>query len=449
MISRGSLVLCLAAVGALPAHADDIATDRFRPALDARALLDVEGADVGHHLDGGAALWLAWDHQALQSVDHRAIARITGSLSLFDYVALAAEVPAVLTRGALGDARVLVKVQALRAATHLLDVALAAGVTVPTAADGAFVGEHAFTFAPEVLIGRAFGDLRVNAQGGVVVRPEVTFRGEQIGSEARLRAGAGHRIPSWPLVVEATASLALPMYTAQTTLDGIAAEALLGARLDLPLHFPLQVVGFVGLGLGAAVGTPTARAGLALVASFDGPAPAPSASPAAPTMKRAVDPFVSDAADHTASDTDSDTDDDADRDTGDGEDTEVTEGADDPEIADAETTEAPAMAFDDEDEVVSDDDIVFTGEIAFAPGTADFAASAAGQLDEVAALWRALALDLEVAGGTDADPALTEQRKEAVRLALADRGVTAMLVAGAERPLTSLDAVLLVARAQH
>ena len=438
MFVRASLLLCLAA---LPAAAQDLPTDRFRPALDARGLADVESAQVGQHLEGSAALWLGWDHQSLELVDHRAIARITGSLSLFDFVAVGVEAPAVITRGALGDVRLLAKLQALRAESHALDVAIAAGVTLPTAAADGFVGEHSFTFAPEILLGRSFGDLTMQAQGGVIARPVSTFGGRKFGSEARLRTGAGYRIPGWPVQLQGSASLALPMYASQLTLDLIGAEAMLASRVRLPSfspHFMIELLGYAGLGLGSAVGTPTARAGLALSASFDGPpAPPPTPPTVAPTTAPRLDPFIDASVDPDAEEDAAPPEGEAPSDT---DDTDVSGETDEGAV------EVPEMAFDD-DELANED--VFSQEIAFTPGTAELAASAAAQLDELAALWRALALDVSIAGGSDDDPSLTKRRIEAIGQALLDRGVTtAPLVPGPAHPLEP-DRLLLVAKAQH
>lgn len=231
--------------GSAAAEDADFPAERFRPSTTRNGLLDVEWGGIGEHLQWDAALWGNYALNPLVIYDgeervgalvgHRVGANLTGSIALFDWVEIAADLPLIvfqtrddsvlpasldpvaLSPFGIGDFRLAPKLRLLRAQEQLVDLALIAGVTVPTGlpAGQSYVGEGQVTFVPEVAISRGFDDgvlagVRTAVNVGYRLRPEDReVLGVAVGHELLYKAGVGYRLQDLltvPLEVDATVS---------------------------------------------------------------------------------------------------------------------------------------------------------------------------------------------------------------------------------------------------
>ncbi len=221
--AAAALVL-LAIVAAPPSRAQDfgeigdITVERLRPALDREGIIDVESGSVGQHLDYDVALWANYGANPLtfSSVDadgtvtrlgvfivHRVGVSLVGSLSLFDWVQVGAELPVVGFQGGglfdtlggsafgVSDLRISPKIRVLRRQDVFVDVALIPTLTLPTAfPQQSFTGAGSFTFVPELAVSTLLYGVKLG--GNAALRLRLRDETLVLRHEMTLRAGVGY-----------------------------------------------------------------------------------------------------------------------------------------------------------------------------------------------------------------------------------------------------------------
>ncbi|HEY1101400.1 MAG TPA: OmpA family protein, partial [Myxococcota bacterium] len=298
------VAMLLAAVIATPpagAEEANFPVERFRPAIDGNGVLDVDSGFVGTHLQWSAGAFANYalnplvfiganGERAGSLVAHRIGLDVVAALSLFDWVQVGVDVPAVLfqtrddsVRGVLsspgdlsavgiGDLRLMSKVRVLRSRDgHGVDLALIPAITVPTGFprgdSGNYIGEGQLTFAPEIAVSKDFGEnddngagLKLAANVGYRLRPEErSFLNVTVGHELTARLGAAWRLPAMPLQFEASANMATRAFQPFTSgLEENPLEVIGGVSYDV-LPF-LRLTGALGKGIVSGVGTPDFRA---------------------------------------------------------------------------------------------------------------------------------------------------------------------------------------------
>ena len=302
-------IVVIAAVLAGPAVAEeaDFPVERFRPSMSTDGLLDVEWGGVREHLQWDVGLWTNYAQNPLVLYDgdtrvgaliaHRLGGDLMGTVALFDWVQLAADLPLLLfqTRDAqilpevlqagnlavvgVGDLRLAPKLRLLRSQEQLVDLAVIPAFTVPTALprDKAYLGEGQMTFMPELALSRGFdhgplSGLRLAANVAYRLRPLERFILDvSIGSELLYRGGVGfrfHDVAALPLEIDLTVSGATYANAPFRSLEESPLELLAGVKYEL-FRVPasqgagdsLVVTAFGGSGTGMVrgFGTPDLR----------------------------------------------------------------------------------------------------------------------------------------------------------------------------------------------
>jgi OmpA-OmpF porin, OOP family len=172
------------------ASAQSIAIDDFRPAIDSRGFLTLNGSQPLDHLDMSFGLGsLQWGHRMLSfengpatySIDNMVSATLVAAVG-FDLglpLELGASLPFTIIDGSrdgqgLGDAGFHVKTRLFQHGP--LGVGAIASVFVPTGSSrDPFLGESATTPALTGVVDMTFGRLRFAVNGGVRLRRTTTF----------------------------------------------------------------------------------------------------------------------------------------------------------------------------------------------------------------------------------------------------------------------------------
>jgi outer membrane protein OmpA-like peptidoglycan-associated protein len=224
ILRTGALLAAAALAGALPAagraEVDQVPVDRMRLASDRGGVLSVEDGTVLEHRrwEGGAWLGYASDLLVLTNrstgdqvgtiVGDRVGGSLSATVGLGTRYQLGLDAPLVLWQdrslGAtttllpemstfgVGSLRVLPKVALLSTAKHGVDLAALAGFTVPLGADS-FIGSE-WTFQPEIAASRTFGDVRVAANLGAILRESQPLLDAELGNELHGQLGAAMRL---------------------------------------------------------------------------------------------------------------------------------------------------------------------------------------------------------------------------------------------------------------
>ncbi len=289
------LLSALIAGPVLAQHAEPRAfpLERFRPAIDQQGLLDTEWGGVPGHLVWGAGLWLGYANdpfvinrevdgeteRVAALVGHRVSASLVASLGLYEWIQLGLELPLALYQGrddeagdynrnlaslsaaGIGDLRLAPKVRLLRQARHLVDLALIANLSLPTASSRGYLGERGVAFFPEVAASRAlFGGIRLAANLGYRARQRTRTANLVVDDELSYRAAVAYDFaPLTHLPLEAAASLS-GSTSAKVPFQRLVRsplEALLGATYKVAPG--TWAVGGGGVGLLAGYATPDFR----------------------------------------------------------------------------------------------------------------------------------------------------------------------------------------------
>ena len=323
-----SLAAGALAMGASVAHAEEVhfQFERFRPVIDASGILDVESGDVGKSLAWNIAAFGNYSLNPLVLVKgqkrgsalvaHRIGLNVTAALSLFEWIELGIDAPAVLfqtrdtralgddvtnaadiTAAGFSDLHALVMVRILRAKDQLVDLAIIPAVTFPTAfpADetGNYLGEGQLTFVPELALSRQFDDgpvagLKLALNVGYRLRPtERKFANVVVGHEITYRGGIGYRFGSVPVELDLTANGATRAFQPFSSgYEENPLEVIGGVAWD-PVSW-LRLTAGVGKGILSGAGTPDLRAFVGLRFFFE-------PAPVAPIADRDGDGIADDA----------------------------------------------------------------------------------------------------------------------------------------------------------
>ncbi len=199
--------------------------ERFRLALDANGVIDVEAGVVPGHLSFDVGLWVGiaddplvfdrvdGDDQTREAalIDTRVGAEVVLAVGLFDWVQLGLDIPVVLFQerpdeitgvGELpelrstgfGSPRIVPKIRVLRQAEAGIDLAVMPTFVAPSLMPRGYFGQDAFTFEPELAVSRDFEVVVVAANFGYRVRPEETLVDLEVDDELFARVGAGLRL---------------------------------------------------------------------------------------------------------------------------------------------------------------------------------------------------------------------------------------------------------------
>jgi MYXO-CTERM domain-containing protein len=279
------------------ADAGVFSVERFRLAADGDGVLHTEWGAVPTHLSWDAALLfgieddplvvyreMGGDRERIGALVARRIpASLVGSIALWNRLALAIELPVILSQdddptmaaavqplggGGVGDLRIAPKVQVLDAARSGVHLALIAGLTVPTASAEDYRGEQRVALAPEAAVSRALGPWRLAANIGYLARKNARLADLSVTNELFLRLGAGYRLAErggLPLEFDLGLSAATAAAAPLSDDNRNHLELLGGVGYDLPGPFSAALGG--GLGLSQGFGTPDWRLLLAVRAS--------------------------------------------------------------------------------------------------------------------------------------------------------------------------------------
>ena len=269
----------LAAVAALPSQAHDdherhFPSERLEPAVDKEGLANTSWASVPQHLDWDVAFWLAYSNDPLFTykvsnngapldrdhvlVQDRLTGHLTGSIALFDWVELGAELPvllmqqrddalapagdqAALTPMGVGDLRLYPKARVLQQRSGApLDVGVQVPFTLPTGSAVDYFGEAGVSVTPTILASRQWklfdGTLRAAGNLGMRMRTADSALpdGENVAAtELITRVGVGYAFAPVP---EHATEIAFSLASASET-SGFAS--------DIPVRSPVEVFGEV------------------------------------------------------------------------------------------------------------------------------------------------------------------------------------------------------------
>ena len=209
------------------AHAQVVTADteytaeRFRLSVDRRGILGVESADVPDQWSWDVGLWVGYaddplnlyrtengDRERVASLVSRRVAGgLVAALSLFDRLQLGVAAPVILnqdqdtngiagppasiSRGGLGDLRIVPKLQLLTHEDQFLDVAVILGFVLPTGTSEDYFGDGRAMLQPELAISRPIGSrFRFGVNVGYRARKQRRALNLEVDDEIYAHAGA-------------------------------------------------------------------------------------------------------------------------------------------------------------------------------------------------------------------------------------------------------------------
>lgn len=301
-VLRRLLVLVLAAAAGasvLPgrgraqsaAEGRNFSVERFRIALDANGILDVESGAVPKHLSFGVGLWLGYADDPLVIerqgggdstregvlVGSRLGADLVFSLALFDWVQLGVNLPFVfyqdreneidginglgnLAQGGVGSPRIVPKLRILNQAEHGVSLAIMPSVVAPSLQDEGYFGQDEFTLEPELALSRNFGVVVAAANLGYRARPREVLADLEVDDELFARLGARLRVAALggpPIDLSVTLAGAASSSSPFSNSNQNYGEILGGARYRI--GGPLIAFAGGGVGVNRGFGTPDWR----------------------------------------------------------------------------------------------------------------------------------------------------------------------------------------------
>ena len=260
--------------------------ERFRLAADRGGVLDVESGDVPAHLSFDLGLWVGYADDPLtvyrpmedgrervaSLVSHRIGSNLVGSLSLFNRLQLALDVPFILDQdqsvgglmgapasiasAGLGDLRVTPKLQLLGRERFGIDLAVSLGVTLPTGTSEDYFGDESVMWQPELALSRPLtARLRAAINLGYRARKQQNALNLTVGNEVYGHLGVGYMATS-SLEFDATLSAG----TEDTIFWGRSNRNFSELRAGAAYHLDRAVVfAAAGLGLSNGFGSPDWR----------------------------------------------------------------------------------------------------------------------------------------------------------------------------------------------
>ena len=261
--------ILLAALGSGAIGRAQVAVQRWQPATEAGGFVVVEPptAPVGYGL--GAALWLQYAREPVvlplgglgdaTVVTDQYTADLTGTVGVFDWLALSFDLPATLYQGngtpalgihsaGFGDPKLLAKFVVMRPQQRYrgFGLALLPELGLPLGDRRSLLGDRGYTFVPRASFGWLGGPLLLVANVGYRLRQGASIGELFIGNEILLALGAD--IPIWRLplsatleLTAATAALRPFMDLKETSIEGLAS---LRARIGPFALQPGLAIGF-------------------------------------------------------------------------------------------------------------------------------------------------------------------------------------------------------------
>jgi len=253
--AAAALALLVALCSVAPLRAQ-VAVQRWQPSTEAGSFVVVEPpmAPVGYGLD--AAIWIQYAREPvvlpLSGLGDAAVvtdqysADLTGTVGVFDWLALSFDLPATLYQGSgtpafgisnagFGDPKLLAKFILLRPSPRYrgFGLALLPELGLPLGDRRSLLGDRGYTFVPRASFGWLGGPLLVAANIGYRFRQGAEIGELFVGNEILLAVGAD--VPLWRLPLAATIELTAAtaamrpfMNLKETSVEGLAS---LRARL--------------------------------------------------------------------------------------------------------------------------------------------------------------------------------------------------------------------------
>lgn len=256
-MSRASAALALnvALCSAVPLRAQ-VAAQQWRPTTEAGSFVVVEPpmAPVGYGL--GAALWIQYAREPVvlplgglgdaTVVTDQYTADFTGTIGVFDWLALSFDLPATLYQGTgtpsfgihtagFGDPKLLAKFVLMRPQPRYrgFGLALLPEIGLPLGDRRSLLGDRGYTFVPRASVGWCGGSALFVANVGYRFRQGAALGDLFIGNEILLAVGAD--VPLWRLPLAATLELTAATAATRPFMDikqtSVEALASLRARL--------------------------------------------------------------------------------------------------------------------------------------------------------------------------------------------------------------------------
>jgi outer membrane protein OmpA-like peptidoglycan-associated protein len=270
----------------------DFGTERFQLATDKDGILDVESATVRRHLELDMALWLGYANDPLvldrtdagrmevgSLVSDQVDGELVGSIGVLGRGQVAVVVPLIFLQDesissnvnaptapsgsfALGDIRLVPKLQLLSQGDYGVNLAILASLTVPTSTGDGFAGDTSVTFSPAVALSHRFDTgMRTGLMAGYRTREKNMALDLEVNDEVFAAVGAGYDFAARggpPVGVDAAFSLATAADDMFGAFNRNYAEVKVGGSVDVP--GPLLAFVATGFGVAEGWGTPDWRA---------------------------------------------------------------------------------------------------------------------------------------------------------------------------------------------
>lgn len=248
----------------------------FKPSIDAETTLWTDDSLVSHDFAGSGRLMASWANDPLVYVDDGGEAHeLVGNLFVLDLlgavsyrgVRLGVDLPVVLRsmgddpgESGLADTRLHAKVRLLDRNKHPLGLALAGGLTLPTATTTAPLGSGGLGWSVQAVADKPLGPVVLAANLGTRGVPEAGLENVVWNDQLFARLGA-----SWAVTDAQGLSLDVGgnfAYYEMANPAGRPAEAMLGGWTRLGSDLVLR--GGIGAGLTRGIGAPKVQAVLSL-----------------------------------------------------------------------------------------------------------------------------------------------------------------------------------------
>lgn len=253
--------------------------ERFRLSLDRNGMLDVEWGAVPRHLTVDFGMWLGYANDPLtlyrttddgrervgELVSRRIGGTLVGAVGLYERFQVGLSIPLILSQAqdvgdvmgppesiagfGLGDLRLSPKIQLLWSERHKVDLALVAGLTLPSNTARDYFGHRQITLAPELVVSRPFSErLRAGINLGYRMRERQQTLNLQVDDEFFGRIGAGYMLRD-DLEVDATVSFATGANDVFGSFNRNHSEIRAGGA-----YYLRDMVGFASFGVGVTEG---------------------------------------------------------------------------------------------------------------------------------------------------------------------------------------------------
>jgi len=279
----------VAAAQAPVMEAANFGVERFQLASDRDGLFDVEWAEVRGGMAISAALWagIANDPLVLYQgqpgnrvgslVANRMGGSLAASISPNRWLQLGFDLPLVVHQDrpsssvlgmmealrsfGTGNLRVIPKLVVWHQADHGVGVAFVPTIILPTrSADGAYLDDHGFGFAPALVVSRRWTGWRASVDAGYHARQRARLLNQIVDDELFAHAGAGYQFADRggpPVGVDVTVSGATAARAPLQSFNEDHLEALTGVTYDVTGD--AQLFAGAGVGLRKGYGTPDWR----------------------------------------------------------------------------------------------------------------------------------------------------------------------------------------------